>query len=201
MRSVPAKAQTSINNVERGRWKLVSSRSATLKPKAGFDEQRRLPRPCAHPAALGRRGLDQAQRVVPTATTRPPPARQASIASAASAPISAAFGMHDMILDPLRLYRQEGAGADVQRDRRAADPRRIERRQQLGREVQPGGRRRYRARPRGEDGLVIRPIARIGCGVECTAATAPLRGRPGFPPWPRACSRSRAATRLPGSCS
>ena len=51
----------------------------------------------------------------------------------------------------------------MQRDRRPAHPRRVQRSQQLGREVQPGGRRRYRPKPRGEDGLVIRPIAGIGC--------------------------------------
>src|SRR3546814_15407787 len=35
MRSVPANAQTSMNRVERGRWKLVKSRSTILKRYPG----------------------------------------------------------------------------------------------------------------------------------------------------------------------
>src|SRR2546430_13762017 len=36
MRSLPAKALTSISSVERGRWKLVSSRSTTRKRNPGY---------------------------------------------------------------------------------------------------------------------------------------------------------------------
>ncbi len=57
--------------------------------------------------------------------------------------------MHDVILQPLDLHRPEGAEADVEGDEGV-----VEAGQQLGREVEPGGRRGHRAELVRVDGLV-----------------------------------------------
>ena len=109
-----------MNRVERGRWKLVSSKSTALNRYPGVikrfvsPEKGRM-RPLSSAAVSSRRRL-----VVPTATTRPPAARVRSTAAMAVASISPHFGMHHVIPGVVGLDRQEGAGADMQRD---GDPR------------------------------------------------------------------------------
>ena len=92
---------------------------------------------------------------MPTATTRPPAARAALIAAAACGGDLAAFGMHAVLRDVVGAHRQEGAGADMQRDGDALDAALLQRLEQRRREMQPGGRRRDRAVVGGEDGLVV----------------------------------------------
>ena len=92
MVSRPEKAETSMNRVERGRWKLVIRASTArigtpgvMKISVGPEKARR--RPLAS-AALSR----SRSAVVPTATIRPPAARTAlrrSAVSASRCPISA----------------------------------------------------------------------------------------------------------------
>jgi hypothetical protein len=72
-----------------------------------------------------------------------------------------ALAVHDVLGDALGAHRLERAGADVQRHRGALDAARGERGEQLGVEVQRRSRRRDRARPLGEDGLVARAVARV----------------------------------------
>ncbi len=67
----------------------------------------------------------------------------------------APFAMHAVVLDPLGLDRQEGAGADVEGQEHAADAGVLQRPEQAFGEVEPGGRRGDRARPLGVDGLVV----------------------------------------------
>ena len=66
-----------------------------------------------------------------------------------------------MAFDVVRLHRQEGAGADMQRDFVQADAARVQARQQNVGEMQAGGRRCHRAFVAREHGLVIGAVARI----------------------------------------
>ena len=93
--------------------------------------------------------------VVPTATTRPPAARAVLIAAAAASADLAALGVHPVAGDLVGADREEGAGADMERDRRPRDAALRERIEQAGGEVQPGGRRGDGAFVAGEDRLVI----------------------------------------------
>src|SRR2546430_13762018 len=77
MRSLPAKALTSISSVERGRWKLVSSRSTTRKRNPGYTNSPVSPLNSPVCAAVSRARSE----VVPTASTRRP--RSASMETAA----------------------------------------------------------------------------------------------------------------------
>ncbi len=144
--SSPAKAETSMNSVERGRWKLVISTSTARKLVAGRDEDRglRRERPDAcrpRPAALssrpqrGRADRDDAPARAARGVERVGGLRVTSPYSACilwSAVSSAFTGRKvpaptcsvTVRADPARL--------------RAAPP-------ELVREVQAGGRRRHRA--------------------------------------------------------
>ncbi len=65
--STPANAITSASNVERGRWKFVSSASTRWNSNPGV--MKRFVRPCSGAP----RAIDSSTRtvVVPTASTRP----------------------------------------------------------------------------------------------------------------------------------
>ncbi len=73
----------------------------------------------------------------------------------------AAFGMHAMGGNLVAAHGQERARANMQRQRLADHARRIQPRQQGGREMQPGCGGGHRATVLGEDGAVI-PAVRIG---------------------------------------
>src|SRR5213083_2284376 len=82
MFSLPAKAETSISSVERGKWKLVTSRSTTRKRKPGtmkilVSAAPATILPSSWIAAAASRARSA---VVPTATTRPFFFRVAAIA-------------------------------------------------------------------------------------------------------------------------
>ena len=66
----------------------------------------------------------------------------------------APLGVHAVLARVLGLDGQEGAGAHVQRHEMAGDAARVQRRQQLGREVQAGGGRGDGALAARVDGLV-----------------------------------------------
>ena len=96
--------------------------------------------------------------VVPTATMRPPAARAALSAARRGARHLAPLGVHLVRARVLRLDGEERAGADVQRHEVARDAARVERRHQLGREVQPRRRRGDGAIVRGVDRLVVAAV-------------------------------------------
>ena len=60
--------------------------------------------------------------VVPTATTRPPRRARALDRGDGLRPELEALAMHPVLVGVERPDRQEGAGADVQRDERMRDP-------------------------------------------------------------------------------
>ena len=74
--------------------------------------------------------------------------------------------MQLVILDALGADRLERSRADVQREERALDAARLERREQRGVEVQPRGRRRDRARRAPEHRLVALAVARLGRALD-----------------------------------
>src|SRR3546814_13009373 len=73
----------------------------------------------------------------------------------------APFGMHPVILDPVDLDRQEGAGADVQGDTGETDADLLQLFGQVRREMQAGGRRRDGTELLGEHGLIIAAVALV----------------------------------------
>ena len=73
----------------------------------------------------------------------------------------------------LALHRQEGAGADVQRDKGPGDAARRQAIEQVGREVQPSGGCGDRAGRAGIDGLVAFAVGVDGLGpCGCKEAAA-----------------------------
>ena len=156
MRSWPANARTSISSVLRGRWKLVSSRSTTRKGKPGVMKRSVSPCPAAAPRRPAANAADSSARrvVVPTATIAAAARARARDRRRGGGADLEALAVHDVLGEALAAHRLERAGADVQRDRRALDAARAQRREQLGVEVQRRGRRRDRAGPLGEHGLV-----------------------------------------------
>ena len=80
-----AKALTSINKVEQGRWKLVSSASTIRNLCGGWMKMRVLPAPAIKRPPLTEATLSSARRlVVPTAMTRRPADFASLTASAVS---------------------------------------------------------------------------------------------------------------------
>jgi hypothetical protein len=78
--------------------------------------------------------------VVPTATIRPPP--RAGVEALGGGGVDAApFAVHAVLVRVLGLDRQEGAGADMERQRLVADAGALERLHQPRREVKRGGGR------------------------------------------------------------
>jgi hypothetical protein len=73
-----------------------------------------------------------------------------------------ALGVEPLTVELTVAERGEGAGADVQRDRRATDAARLQRREELGGEVQAGGRRGDGAGGAREDGLVALAVGVVG---------------------------------------
>ena len=123
------------------------------------DEDVGLPRPGRHPARPGRRGLDQPQRRRPDRDH--PPLRRVDRLGRLRADL-APFGVHPVPLDVRDLDRQEGPGADVQRQPRLADAARRELGEQRLVEVQRRRRRRHRARAGGEHRLIVLAVLRVG---------------------------------------
>ena len=74
----------------------------------------------------------------------------------------AALGLHAVMLGVGDLHRSEGAGADVQGDRRLADAALAEPGDQAAREVEARGGRRHRPGARRVDGLVVAAVAGVG---------------------------------------
>ena len=122
--------------------RLSPANGASLPPRAAVSSARTL--------------------VVPTATTRPPRARQRSTAAHVSADTSQPFGVQLVVLDALRAHGRERAGADVQRQERALDAARRERVEHRRIEVQPRRRRRDGARRAREHGLVALAVRGVG---------------------------------------
>ena len=144
---------------------MVSSRSTNSEAIARSDEQRGFARPRAHSAGCVGGAFEQAQyrRAGGDDATAARPAGD-DLRRRADADL-AALGVHDVILDVLRPERKEGARAYVQGHRDTVDAGGIERHQQVGREVQSGGRRRHGTRPRREHRPVVFAIARIPVGT------------------------------------
>jgi hypothetical protein len=141
------------------------------------DEQPGLASAGAKPAGGVRGALERAQHRGAdrddAATPGPRPRHKVSRHGRHLVPL----GMHHMVLDSLCPDRQEGAGADVQRDEGMLDAALRQRRHQRRGEMQRRGRRRDRARPTCEQRLVVVAIARV-------AAARPLDvGGSGIPPW------------------
>ena len=92
------------------------------KAIAGRDEDRGLAGKRLRSAVFAPAALSSSRsEVVPTATMRPPFARAALSAAAVAARDAAPFGMHLVSAGVVGLDRQEGAGADMQRDLVQAD--------------------------------------------------------------------------------
>ena len=133
---MPANAITSASSVERGRWKFVSRRSTRRNSKPGVMKR------SVRPASGAPRASVSSTRtvVVPTARTR---RRRRAIRSQAARLDRVALAVELVLLERLDRERPEGVEADVEGDALHVEPR-----EQLGREVEPGGRRRRRARRR-----------------------------------------------------
>ena len=201
MRSSPAKAATSMKSVERGRWKLVSSRSTARKRKPGTMKMSVSPRPRLDRAVMiARHRFEQAQRG--RADRDDPAARRARRLDGARRLLRhlAPFGMHGVGVGVVDAHRLEGPGADMQRDARRGDAGGGERGHQPGREMQARGGRGHRAVVAGRTasgsrrGPAHRPRRRV-----CRAAAArrrPARGPPGKPDPP---CRRRARPSRPRS--
>ncbi len=182
MRSRPAKAETSMNSVERGRWKLVSSRSTARKLEARRDEDVGLAGPwlASRRHAVARHRFEQPQR------------RRADRDDAAAAGACRLDGARGglgtsphsacMVWASVSSTRTgwNGAGADMQRDARRGDAGVGKRGHQVGREVQARGGAATGAVVSGEQGLVIGAVLRVG------GAAADVGGRGTAPPCSRA---------------
>jgi hypothetical protein len=108
--------------------KVGEQQVGDLETIPGSNEQRSLARPGPYMPAVVGRGLDQAQSC--SADCNDPGAARPTggdLFYRINADLSS-FCVHDMILDPLGLHRQEGAGTNMQRHRRAANVRSFERR-------------------------------------------------------------------------
>ena len=116
MVSSPLKAATSMNSVERGRWKLVISTIDRLEPVAGRDEDRGFAGERPDRAVLGRRRLQQPQRRGADGDDAPAGGARAIEGGGRLGGDLAPLGVHAVFGDVLGLDRQEGAGADVQGD-------------------------------------------------------------------------------------
>ena len=119
------------------------------------------PGPCAQHAVGVRGALERAQHRGAdrdhAPTPRPRPRDKVGRHGRHLVPL----GMHHMVLDSLCPDRQEGAGADVQRDEGMLDLTLRQRRHQRRGEMQRRGRRRDRARPAREQRLIVVAIARV----------------------------------------
>ena len=122
-----------MNRVERGRWKLVSSSVDRAEAIAGRDEDRRSRRRRARSVAVvGRGAFEQAQRRSCRRRRRGRRGARAALSAAAvAASSSAPFGVHAVAAGVVDLDRQEGAGADMQREAAQRDAGALERRDQL----------------------------------------------------------------------
>src|SRR5919112_145838 len=128
MSSRPANADTSISSVERGRWKLVISRSTTRKLYPGVI----MSLVCALPA----------------------PGAHSSQHMSQSRGDLVALRMHFMLLKVFDLHRLEGSGTDLEIEAFDEDPSRGEPFEELRRKMQPGGRRRDASLGCGIHGLI-----------------------------------------------
>ena len=136
----PAKAATSMKSVERGRWKLVSSRSTARKRKPGMMKMSVSPVHAVTAPSWSRATVSRRRSaVVPIETTRPPRARASATALGGGCRHLAPFGMHGVGIGVVDAHRLEGAGADMQRDARGGDAGIGQRGQKPRREVQAGG--------------------------------------------------------------
>jgi hypothetical protein len=122
-----------MNNVERGRWKLVIIGRAFEQAEHGGSDSDEATAACAN---------DIQPRGGGSVDASP-------------------FAMHDMLAGILRLYREKGSGADVQRQRLPADARRTQSVEESRGEMKCGRRCGYRPILAREYGLIIRPVTRI----------------------------------------
>ena len=127
----PQNADTSMNSVERGRWKLVISTSTHLNAIAGRDENRGVAGPRLYFAGVIGGTFEHAQRRRADAHD-PPAARLDRIERRRRLSRDAApFGMHFMIGGIVGLHGQKRARADMQRDEVFGYPARVKRREQF----------------------------------------------------------------------
>ena len=132
--STPANAMTRASRLDRGRWKFVSRPSTTRRRKPGLMKSSvsprivasvptRAPAPdCAPPsAATALSSMARCSRVrtvvVPTATTRRPLSRAATMRRQRRSLDREALRVQTVVVEPLLVERAEGPEADVQRDR------------------------------------------------------------------------------------
>ena len=92
---------------------------------------------------------------------RPPLARAALSAAAASGRHRAELRVHAVLVGVLGLHGQESAGADMEGDEDAPDAALVEAAKKLVGEMQPGGRRRDRALLAGVERLVVGAVALV----------------------------------------
>ena len=138
MRSSPAKAATSMNSVERGRWKLVSSRSTARKRKPGMMKMSVSPFHARHRTiVVARHRFEQPQRRRADRDDAAAARARLGTALAVSRRHLAPFGMHGMGFGVVHPHRLEGAGADMQRDARGGDAGVGQRGQQSGVKCRP----------------------------------------------------------------
>ena len=104
--------------------------------------------------------------VVPTAITRAPRTRAAATAGTGVGTDLDEFGVHDMGAHRIGAHRLKGTGTHVQRDEGAVHAARLQVREQLGIEMQAGGRRRHRALLAREHALVARDVAEVGVATD-----------------------------------
>ena len=156
MTSSPISALTSMNRVDLRQMEVGDQAVDRLEAVAGRDEDRGVALERPDRAVLVRRAFDQAQ--AGRADRDQPPARRARTRSAARRSAASIRPHSACILwssVSLGLDRQERARADVQGQRLAADPARVERVDQPRGEMQRGGRRGDRALLPREHRLVI----------------------------------------------
>ena len=195
---MPANAQTSISSVERGRWKLVTSRSTTRKRKPGVMNRRGLA------GARARACRRRARRIRARAAWSCRRRRRGRRARAPRrSPPTVAAGMSKRSAcmrwraSSSSLDGLERAGAHVQRHERDA-PRRAPRarracasskcRPAVGAATAPGCAR--------VDGLVARVVVGVRRHARYTAAAAPRRGARASPSsGPSTSKRSRKSGR------
>ena len=118
MRSRPINAETSMNRVERGRWKFVTNASAARKRKPGVMKSDVEPGPADGSPSGATEDSSVRTDVVPTATTRPPAASAASATGQAASAMAVLWPnacQHSYIrrTQPMPRLEQATAAQDI----------------------------------------------------------------------------------------
>ena len=178
-----------MRSVERGRWKFVRSASTTRNSAPGTRKRRVWNGPADDlPAVLAGGGLERSHARRPDGDDPPPLRLRPPDGLGRLHGHEASLRVHPVLLDDFDLHRLERADPDVERHRGHLDAAAAERLEELGAQVQAGGRGGDRPGLPGVDGLVVLGVARVGdapfavdvrgSGVVPTRGSASSRGVP-----------------------